>query len=309
MIVRVDGQRKGLSSRGELLPDPREGRVAARFPNGLQLVHRGEKYALIDAHGARVTKRKIDEFYDTKSEAPIPVRIGQKWTFVMPDGRFMHDPPIYDGVVYGFDEGIAIVRQGDGVMLIDETGQLILDWPQGTLMRYVKKSSFVGILLRRNSKKYPGLFRATRNGTDIVIDHFGVKHPEPPDEVEWLEAIPAGQGLAIKDRDGYWGIQDTETGAFVIEPIYRAVIAYQDGVAWVPVDSRRQWFPVDTSGKIREGTPPPRVSHYPIWASNSRPETLHPDPYENSVLWTTQWLEALAGRRPDEPQLVRESGR
>jgi hypothetical protein len=48
-----------------------------------------------------------------------------------------------------------------------------------------------------------------------------------------------------------WRIADAD-GQTLIEPKYRAISCFEGGLAWVPLDDRKAWCPIDRKGKVRE---------------------------------------------------------
>lgn len=307
-LVRLGDEWKGLRlADGKIVDNPREGRlVFTDRPAGFKLIYSGEKYRIVDASGSLTSSHEIDAYFgDINADAPLGLKIGDKWTFALTDGRLMHDPPIYDGAGT-FVEQFAVVKQGAASKIIDQTGREILEWPHGNLLALQHQSRMSDTVTRQPHRIYPGLFEAVRDGKRIIIDHLGNEQPEPEFKIAHLDSIPCRDGLFLKDREGLWGIAD-EDGSFIVQPEYRAIDRYVNGVAWAAVDSRKMWMPVGIDGRVRDGLPPPRQTHYPAWRSHSRHKQLHDDPYESSVLWTRWFLEAVAGRRMDEPEFVRDS--
>jgi hypothetical protein len=87
----------------------------------------------------------------------------------------------------------------------------------------------------------------------------------------------------------------------VIELKFRAIICFDHGLAWVPVESKRQWCPVGPDGVLRS-KPACVPIHYPIFLLHHFPEKLHEDHFESSVRWTRAYLEFAAGQRDDPPR-------
>jgi hypothetical protein len=99
-----------------------------------------------------------------------------------------------------------------------------------------------------------------------------------------------------------WGIADT-SGNEIIKPVHRAIHCFKNGVAWVPVDFKRQWCPIDPEGAMRD-IPSCIPARYPYFQTHSHPEPFSDDPYENSVLWTQAFLEFGAGLRATTPRMI-----
>ncbi len=58
-----------------------------------------------------------------------------------------------------------------------------------------------------------------------------------------------GQGVADGDKE-------------IIVPKYRAIICFRNGIAWAPIDGRRQWCPLGPDGAERD-RPACMVANYP----------------------------------------------
>ena len=105
----------------------------------------------------------------------------------------------------------------------------------------------------------------------------------------------------------FWGIADAN-GAIVIEPSYRAIICFRNGVSWVAVDSKRQWCPINSVGtraKFPACVSEKYFTKHPYERSEGTEyEIFSDDPYENSVLWTRAYLEYGAGMRSEPPKPV-----
>lgn len=105
-----------------------------------------------------------------------------------------------------------------------------------------------------------------------------------------------------KSRNGLWGVFHTN-GEELIPPQYRAITCFNNGVAWVPVDTKQQWCPLDRNNHIRSA-PACMTVMYTGWRSHHDPEKFDKDPYENSVLWMKALLDYGEGRRDHEPRFV-----
>jgi hypothetical protein len=136
----------------------------------------------------------------------------------------------------------------------------------------------------------------------VTLDQWRPAPPEPPSKnVKPNGPLDCGHGLKIVQRDGKWGIRDID-GKDVIAPDYRAVTCFVNGVAWVPIDSRREWCAFAPNGTLRANEC--RVIHYPVYIMHASPEQLHSDPFESSVLWSRALLEFASGSRDSPPQWI-----
>ena len=223
-------------------------------------------------------------------DRPFWVQLDGKWGFVGLDGRLLFDPPSLDSV-YPFDAGYAVVKQGAKWGIVDTTG------------RFVLAPSFDGLIERRD-----GLFHVLAGGRKVWLTATGEERPEPPVRIPPAPGIlNCGHGLKLMERDGHWGMADAE-GKEVIAPRYRALVCFTNGIAWAPIDTRRQWCALGPDGAPRE-RPPCKPFHYPYIQSHSYPEELDKDRFENSVLWTRAYLEFGAGKRDAPPRMIPDGPR
>jgi hypothetical protein len=118
--------------------------------------------------------------------------------------------------------------------------------------------------------------------------------------------LDCGNGLKLFDRDGLWGIKDTN-GSEVIAPRYRALDCFKYGVAWAAVDEQRHWCAIGPDGGPRENQPC-TVDYYPMEWTHTKPEPFDANPYESSVLWVRAYLEFGAGRRQQPPGFIGVGG-
>ena len=107
-------------------------------------------------------------------------------------------------------------------------------------------------------------------------------------------------GAQIFSSSNLWGLKGPE-GNIIIQPKYRAVNCFYQGVTWLPIDKLKKWCPFGPDGVMR-GKPKCDTTHYPYTVTHSYPEKFADDPYENSVLWTQARLEYAAGKRSEHPK-------
>jgi len=144
-----------------------------------------------------------------------------------------------------------------------------------------------------------GLYNFDTGGHKVWLTAIGEERAEPPFRHPRPTGVrDCGHGVRIVDRDGQWGIIDAD-GRDVIAPAYRAIACFKNGVAWAPIDSRRQWCALGPDGIVRANNC--TTLRYPYYATHAAPQEFHSDPFENSVLWTRAFLEFDAGRRDTPP--------
>lgn len=285
-IVEVDGRAVGLDRAGNIVANPNNGRVIASCPNGIRVVEIDGRSQITDANGRPTVPYLLDRLGGGLScDRPIPVRLNGKQGYVGLDGRLLFDPPRFDNQ-YSFVDGYAVVQQGGKWGIIDASGRFTVE-PK----------------LDRASNRGAGLFHVSMEGKELWIDATGNERPAP----QLQDAPPpgifdCGHGFRLFESGGRWGIVDSD-GKHVIAPRYRALTCFQQGVAWAPIDARRQWCPVGPDGFVRD-RPMCRPVHYPIFRTHAYPEKFHDEPYESSVLWTQAYLDFGAGRRETPPRWV-----
>jgi hypothetical protein len=284
-IVWDNGRAVGLDRAGNIVPNPNNGRVIATCPGGVRVVEIDGLSQITDASGTPTSPHLFKTVFGRlPCDKPFSVSLNGKWGYVGVDGRVLFDPPRFDNQ-HEFSDGYAVVYQGGKWGIIDTSGSFTVD------------ATFDGYAGSRD-----GLFRMKRSGRDVWIDASGNEKAEPP--VRWESrgrALDCGHGVRLFSRDGLWGIVDGDKE--IIAPKYRAIICFKNGVASAPIDSRRQWCPLDPDG-VERGQPVCTTTNYPEFWTHSVPEKFADDPFENSVLWSRAYLEFAAGRRDSPPRWV-----
>jgi WG containing repeat len=290
ITVRLEGRFVGLDRAGNIVPHPRNGRLVATCPK-FRVVEVDGMAQVTDPNGQQTAPYLFEWLLQRPTcDKPFPVQLGNKWGFVGLDGRLLFDPPAFDNM-YGFEDGYAVVKQGPKWGIIDASG------------RFTHPPELDGFHQRRG-----GLFEVQVGGRRFWITATGEERPAPPvTYTRDARALQCGQGIRLAERGGLWGIVDSN-GNDILAPRYRAVNCFRSGIAWVPVDDRREWCAVGPDGGLRE-RPACQRAHYPYIQTHSYPEKFHDDPFENSVLWTRAYLEFSDGRRETPPRWLGGRGR
>lgn len=110
-------------------------------------------------------------------------------------------------------------------------------------------------------------------------------------------------GLRFFEKSGLWGLQDIE-GKTVIEPRFRALSCFKQGVTWVAAVDGNAWCPIGPNGNRRDAIECDTKYYPSSGGSHSRAEKFSDDPYESSVLWNRAWLDYLAGKRHKPPEWI-----
>jgi hypothetical protein len=284
--VLIDGRWAGIDRAGNIVPNADNSKVLGSCPNGVRAISVDGKVQIIDASGQPTSSHLFEPLTGRLAcDRPTSVKLNGLWGFVGLDGHLLFDPPPFKNQSE-FDGEYAAVSDGRNWGIIDRSGRSVLP---------MKFDKYLG---RRD-----GLFRLATEGREVWLTATGEERPEPPiKSAASPQILDCGQGLRLVEHDGLWGIVDSD-GKQVIVARYRAVNCFKQGVAWVAIDSRRQWCPVDPNGALRE-MPACRTSHYPYIQTHSSPESFSKDEFENSVLWTRAYLEFGAGRRESPPRWV-----
>ena len=104
--------------------------------------------------------------------------------------------------------------------------------------------------------------------------------------------------------DGLWGLQDGD-GKTVIEPRYRALSCFRQGVSWTAAPGSKEWCPIGPEGERRDAIKC-RETYYPMIVTHHYPEQFSDDRHESSVLWSRAWLDYKAGVRGEPPKWLSE---
>lgn len=123
-----------------------------------------------------------------------------------------------------------------------------------------------------------------------------IKKPNP------VQALTCEGGLRFFQKDGYWGFRD-QSGRTIIEPRFRALSCFQQGVSWAVRRGDDRWCPIGPSG-ARHDALGCHATYYPYRATHHYPERLDDDPFESSVLWTRAWLDYQAGKSKEPPRWI-----
>jgi hypothetical protein len=287
--VKIDGRWQGIAPDGRLVTDPLEGKVIAACPAGLTMVLHDGLIRILGADGQPTTPDLFDRTYlDVHCDRPSPVRRAGRWGYVRPDGHRLGDFE----KTYSFVNGHAAVQVGGLWGIIDDAGRFTL------APRYQELAPTVA-----------GLFRAKLDGREFYIDALGDERPAPPAPGRRAYQACSSGAVFISRGEGEQrrlGLAAPD-GRILIPADYRAVHCYRNGFAWVPLDDLATWCPVAPDGEIKRGSSCLTARHPEVWY-DAGPETLSPDPYESSVLWTRAALEFGAGLRATPPRLVSTMG-
>ena len=282
--VMIGDRWMGLDRAGKIVPNPRN--VVASCPGGIRLIEIDGRIQITDANGQPTAPYLFEPLrWLPACDGPFVVELNGKWSPVGLDGHLLVDPPAFDEL-HPFYAGYAAAKQGGKWGFIDTSG------------RFVVEPKFDNLRARG-----AGVYRAVVDGREVWLRSSGEERTDPR-----VKPVPppgplnCGHGVTVIDRNGQWGIADAD-GREIVAPRYRAVTCFSSGVAWVPIDSRRQWCALGPDGAVRE-RPACRTTYYPYSLAEEYPEKLDDDPFESNVLWLRADLEFAAGRRETPPRLI-----
>ena len=290
--VLLDGKWVGLDREGRIVANPEDGAVLAECPTGVRLVKQSGMVQVLGPDGQPTVPFLLDNL-PVKQECsqPLLVRSGSRYGYIGADGRLLGNPPFFDSS-HAFAAGYGVVQRDGKWGIIDAAGRFTVDLQYDDLRPAGK-----------------GLYIATKAGQKSWITATGVEQPQPAadpvDRSGYLKCGPhAGTIIGRRDPSGAmaWGIADP-SGQEILAPVHRAISCFRNGVAWAPIDARRQWCALGPDGALRDA-PACIPEHYPWLQTHSQPEHFSDDPYENSVLFTQAFLEFGAGLRAAPPRMI-----
>ena len=148
-------------------------------------------------------------------------------------------------------------------------------------------------------------YRATKGSATTYHNDTGELTLKP--EVDKSGFLKCRGDSRLFVQDGQWGMIDND-GDVLIAAKYPLMSCFKNGIAWVPDMSKRAWCPIDKTGN-RPPYPICKETYYPYYQTHSYPETFHPEPFENSVLWTRQYFEYGAGTKGEPPRMIPDGHR
>lgn len=286
-----DGKRwYSVELSGKLIPDQLDGKPLVECAGGLSIVHRGEGVEFLKPGDSRPVGR-FENTYFQKRDCPGPfsARRAEKWFFIMEDGTILGGRTGYDST-YSFSGTHSPVQLDGKWGIIDRTG------------KFTVEPRFANLRPDRN-----GTFAVGKGQASSWIDASGNRVEQPVIERPTPEgALTCPGGLRFFENGSLWGLQDA-TGKAVIEPRYRALSCFNQGVIWAASTGESSWCPIGPNGG-RRAAMDCRQTYYPMTVTHHSPEKFSDDAFENSVLWTRAWLDHLAGHRAQPPRWIPDFG-
>jgi len=273
---------------GRRVPDQLDGRTLVECPGGLKIVERGEMVEFVSP-GDGKPAGKFDDGYFSKRDCPGPFSAKRraKWFFVLENGSVLGGPNGFDSN-YSFSGNHAAVQVGGQWGIIDRSGAFTVK-PRFAKLRPVSKDTFaVG--------EGEAMFWIDAKGKRVEKPIYNRPAPH--------QALTCAGGLRFFSVKGLWGLQDGQ-GNTVIEPLFRALSCFHQGVSWTAATGANDWCPIGPDGRRRDAIEC-RKTYYPVTVTHHSPEEFSKDRYESSVLWNRAWLEYQAGNRDEPPKWISE---
>ena len=276
---------RSVTPSGQLIPDQLDSEPLVECESGLGIFRRGEE---VEFRVAARAVGRFDNIYFSKRDCPGPfsARRSDRWFYVLENGTVL-------GGADGFQETYSFSRRthvpvkvGGKWGIIDRTGSFSVR-PRFSKLRPDRNNTFA---VGEGEDTY--WINASGNRVEQPV----AERPSPQ------QALTCEGGLRFFQRGDLWGFQD-QSGQTVIEPRFRALSCFQQGVSWAVEPGSDGWCAIGPDGARREAMEC-SGTYYPIRVSHHYPEKFDDDPFESSVLWNRAWLDYQAGNRDGPPTWV-----
>lgn len=277
-----------VSPDGSLVKDQLTETTALECPSGLKLVHAesgGLKVVKPDGRPAAPYAFERQHYDKRNCDSPLSVSFKGKFGFVTQEGLMITDPPFFDNT-YRFNDGFAAVQINGLWGIVSLQGEMVVA-PTYQKMRPAN-----------------GAYEVELAGRKHWISARGIEVAEPAKDSTQTRnsVIKCAGGAEMFEVDGKWGLIGPDRTT-IIEPEYRAISCFKNGVVWVPDEAKKAWCPLGRDG-TPQGKPACLQTYYAVWWSHHYPEQLHPDPYESSVLWNRALLDYGVGKTFEPPNMI-----
>ena len=263
---------------GRLMGDELEGSRVFGCAGGLSgFLHRD----MVEFHrpdGSPIGRFDKGYLSDSSCPGPFTVTRGGKWFIVRQDGVILGDKDGFDDIYDPNPQGHTAVQIGHAWGIIDRSGKFTV----GPQFAKLSPSSNDTFAVESGDKTY-------------WIDATGKRVAKPAEKPSPPPTLGCGNGLHYIESAGLWGLQ-RDNGVTVIEPRYRALSCFFEGVSWAAIPGGYGWCPIGPDGRRRHAIEC-RETFYPTALTEHYPQRFSSDPYESSVLWNRAWLDYKAGRR------------
>ncbi|MES2951793.1 MAG: WG repeat-containing protein [Pseudomonadota bacterium] len=276
-----------IEPSGRLIRDQLDGKLLLECPGGLTIVQHGETVEFRRPRDGKSVGVFDNGYFITRDcPGPFAAKRDGKWFIVLADGSVLGGKSGFENL-YSFLGNHAAVQVDEKWGIIDRSGVFTVK-PGLAPLRPDREDIFV-----------------VDEGKDPYwINAYGVR-VEKPARDRWTPepTLNCEGGLRFFEKGGLWGLQDSN-GITAIEPQFRALSCFKQGVAWTAAPDGKAWCPIGPNGQRRDAMECREKYHLPGGLSNSRPEKFSDDPHESSVLWNRAWLDYQAGKRDKPPKWV-----
>ena len=275
-----------IEPNGHLIPNQLDGKTMVECPGGLNIVQRGETVEF-RRPGDSQSVGPFDTGYFQRKDCPGPFSAKRdgKWFIVLEDGSVLGGKNGFENL-YSFLGNHTAVQVAGKWGIIDRSGAFTVN------------PSFAQLRPDRE-----GIFVVDEGKDPQWINAYGKRVEKPArDRLTPEPTLNCEGGLRFFEKAGLWGLQDGN-GKTVIEPQFRALSCFKQGVTWAAAPDGKAWCPIGPNGQRRDAMEC-REKYYPTSLSHHRPENFSDDPYESSVLWNRAWLDYQAGRRGKPPEWI-----
>lgn len=275
-----------IEPNGRLIPDQLDVKTVAECPGGLTIVQRGETVEFRRPGDSQpIGPFENTYFRMTDCPGPFSARHDGKWFIVLEDGTVLGGKNGFENL-YSFRGNHTAVKVEGKWGIIDRSGA------------FTVKPGFAKLRPDRE-----GIFVVEEGKDSQWIDAYGKRVEKPArDRLTPEPTLSCEGGLRFFEKAGLWGLQDSN-GKTVIEPKFRALSCFKQGVTWATAPDDKAWCPISPDGR-RRAAMACREEYYPPGPSHSRPEKFSEIPYESSVLWNRAWLDYQAGKRDKLPEWI-----
>ncbi len=282
--ARIDNTWYSVTRSGNLVPDQRNGERLLECESGMIILHRGEQ-AEFQFKGRSIGRFDNTYFGQRNCPGPFSARRGDRWFYVMENGRVLGGHDGFENT-YHFSGNHSPVKVGGKWGIIDRSGAYSVRPQFAELRPGMDETYDVG----------EGADEYWINATGERIEPPVAERPSPE------QSLTCAGGLRYFQKGKLWGFQDA-AGKTVIEPKFRALSCFQQGVSWVAEPRGDGWCAIGPDGSPREALQC-RETYYPVRVTHHYPERFDEDPYESSVQWNQAWLDYQAGNRDEPPKWI-----
>tara|TARA_R110002049_G_scaffold262758_3_gene438819 strand:- start:430 stop:1569 length:1140 start_codon:yes stop_codon:yes gene_type:complete len=248
-----------INTSGKWAIEPQYDKVK-EFNSGYALVLKNDKWDYIDTSNAILNTPVQEKYYDFDADGIAFYRIGKKLGLLGTDGKIIMQPT-YD-VIKPFVEGYARVRNGDYWGMIKKDGSVFIPLEYAEIGDYsvkgvwAKKGETFGVIAGGTFNSTTGIDKIWdfTNDSDLTYARMNKKVGFINNKGEWViqpiyrKVRGFNNGLAPALKEKSWGYIN-EKGDVITGFIFRDAETFSDdGLA--PVKENKLWGFIDKTGKV-----------------------------------------------------------